>query len=135
MRDLTNIIKPKSAGFTLIEVMVSLVFVAFGLVTVLQVVTTYVGNISELEKRVLASWVASNHISQIRFEAETNKVKSGGDTERVKMGGYRWRSKATLTETDVDRVFLLEVEVTEEGDQLSRQPYVAYTTAVTENFQ
>ena len=135
MRDLTNIIKPKSAGFTLVEVMVALVFVAFGLVTVLQVVTSYVGNINELEKRVLASWVASNHIAQIRFEAETDRVKSGGDTERVKMGGYRWRSRASITETDVDRVFLLEVEVTEESDRQSRQPYVVYTTAVTENFQ
>ena len=135
MRDLTNIIKPKSAGFTLVEVMVALVFVAFGLVTVLQVVTSYVGNINELEKRVLASWIASNHIAQIRFEAETDRVKSGGDTERVKMGGYRWRSRASITETDVDRVFLLEVEVTEESDRQSRQPYVVYTTAVTENFQ
>ena len=51
------------------------------------------------------------------------------------MGGYRWRSRASITETDVDRVFLLEVEVTEESDRQSRQPYVVYTTAVTENFQ
>lgn len=135
MHHRTKMIKPKNEGFTLLEVMIALVFVAFGLVTVIQVVTSYVGNITELEKRVLASWVASNHIAQIRFDSQTDRVKSGGDTERVKMGGYRWRSKANLTETDVERVFLLEVEVSEEGDSQSRQPYVVYTTAVTENFQ
>ena len=129
---------PKSTtgdGFTLIEVMVALVFVAIGLVTVIQVTTSYVGNIVELEKRVLASWVASNHIAEIRFKSETDKVKSGNKTERVKMGGYQWRSKAKLTETDVERVFLLEVEVYEEGDRQSKKPYVSYTSAVTENFK
>ncbi len=121
-------------GFTLIEVMVALVFVAFGIATVIQVVTTYVGNITELEKRVLASWVASNHIAQLRFDAETSKVRVGSKTERSKMGGYKWRSKAKVTRTDVERVFLVEVEVIEDlgGD---KKPYVAYTTAITENFQ
>lgn len=122
-------------GFTLIEVMVALVFVAVGLATVIQVVTSYVGNISELEKRVLASWVASNHIAQIRFESETDRVKSGNKSERVKMGGYRWRSKAKITETEVERVFLLEVEVFDDQDRQAKKPYAFFTTAVTENFQ
>ena len=119
----------------MIEVMVALVFVAVGLVTVIQVTSTYVGNIVELEKRVLASWVASNHIAQIRFESEMDKVKSGSKTERAKMGGYQWRSKAKLTETDVERVFLLEVDVYEEGVSGNNNPYASYTSAVTENFQ
>ena len=113
----------------------ALVFVAIGLVTVIQVVTSYIGNITELEKRVLASWVASNHIAQIRFNSQTAKVKSGNKSERVKMGGYRWRSKAKLSETDVERVYLLEVEVFEEGNRQTRRPYASFTTAVTENFQ
>lgn len=125
----------KTRGFTLIEVLVALVFVAFGLVTVIQVTTAYIGNITELEKRVLASWVASNHIAQIRFESETNRVKSGNKSERVKLGGYRWRSKAKISKTEVERVFLLEVEVVEEGNPKSKKPYAFFTTAVTENFQ
>lgn len=125
----------RNSGFTLIEVMVAMVFVAFGLVTVIQVTTSYVGNITELEKRVLASWVASNHIAQIRFESETDRVKSGTKNERVKMGGYRWRSKAKLSETEVERVFLLEVEVFDEEDRGSKKSYAFFTTAVTENFQ
>ncbi len=123
-----------SQGFTLIEVMVALVFVAVGLVTVIQVTTAYVGNITEVEKRVLASWVASNHIAQIRFDAETESVKVGGDTERIKMGGYQWNSRARLSETDVENVFLLNVEVFEDASAGRRDtPYASYTTAVTEN--
>lgn len=120
-------------GFTLIEVMVALVFVALGIVTVIQVTTSYINNITELEKRVLASWVASNHIAELRFETETSRIKTGNKTERVKMGGYRWRSKAKITETDVDKVFLLTVDVLDDS-QAQRSPYVSYTTAITENF-
>lgn len=124
----------KARGFTLIEVMVAMVFVAFGIVTVIQVTTSYVGNITELEKRVLASWVASNHIAEIRFESETTKVRTGNKTERIKMGGYRWRSRAKISRTDVERVFLLNVDVYDDGAP-NKSPYVSYTTAVTENFQ
>ncbi len=125
----------RMTGFTLIEVMVALVFVALGIVTVIQVITGYVGNITELEKRVLASWVASNHIAEIRFAAETDRVKSGNKTERVKMGGYQWRSKAKVTETEVERVYLLNVEVFDEADANKKTPYIVYTTAITENFE
>ncbi len=121
-------------GFTLIEVMVALVFVALGIVTVIQVTTSYIGNITEIEKRVLASWVASNHIAEIRFASETDKVKTGNKTERVKMGGYRWRSRAKITKTDVERVFLLDVDVFDDNAS-NKSPYVSYTTAITENFQ
>ncbi len=123
----------KQSGFTLIEVMVALVFVALGIASVIQLTTSYINNITELEKRVLASWVASNHIAELRFEAETNRVKTGNDTERVKMGGYDWRSRAKVSETDVEKVFLLTVEVHNDKDTQGA-PYVSYTTAITENF-
>ncbi|WP_353412845.1 type II secretion system minor pseudopilin GspI [Arenicella sp. 4NH20-0111] len=123
----------RQSGFTLIEVMVALVFVALGISTVIQVTTSYVGNITELEKRALASWVASNHIAEIRFESETERVRTGNKSKRYKMGGYQWRSKAKIAKTEVERVFLLEVEVWNDRGN-DKTPYASYTTAVTENF-
>ncbi len=111
----------------------ALVFVALGISTVIQVTTSYVGNITELEKRALASWVASNHIAEIRFESETERVRTGNKSKRYKMGGYQWRSKAKIAKTEVERVFLLEVEVWNDRGN-DKTPYASYTTAVTENF-
>lgn len=130
-----NTKKPSNqSGFTLIEIMVSLLFVAIGLVTIIQITSAYIRNTAEVEKRVLAGWVATNHIEKIRFESETQKLKVGQKTERVEFGGYEWKSRAKLTETEVDRVFLLEVEV--QIDEIgSSNKYASYTTAVTENAQ
>lgn len=121
----------KSAGFTLIEVMVALIFVSLGIVTIIEVTSQHVNNLSELEKRVLASWVASNKAAEIRHDAKTDRVKSGSDTDRVKMGGMQWRTRAKLEETEVERVFLLKVEVRDDNDS-KRGVYANLTTAITD---
>lgn len=120
-----------SKGFTLIEVMVAIVIVSLGIVSVIDVTVKHVNNINELEKRMMASWVASNHVADIRHEAKIDKVKSGSDVTRVKMGGQKWRSKARLEETDVENVFLLSVEVSLDGDS-KKTVYSRVTTAVTD---
>ncbi len=121
----------KQTGFTLIEVLVALLIVSLGIVSVIQVTSQHVSNISELEKRMLASWVASNHIAEIRHDAKVNKISSGGETERYEMGGYEWRSRAKIEETDVERVFLLTVEVSDDNSA-ERRVYASMTSAVTD---
>lgn len=124
-------VSQKQSGFTLLEVLVALVFVAFGIVTVIEVTSQHVNNLAELEKRVLASWVASNKVAEIRHDAKTDKVRSGSKNDRIKMGGMRWRTRAKITETDVDRVFLITVEVRDDNNA-DRAIYSSVTTAVTD---
>jgi len=121
----------KQVGFTLIEVVVALLIVSLGIVSVIQLTSEHVSNISELEKRMLASWVASNHVAEIRYNAKVDRVKSGGKTERYKLGGHDWRSRARVEETDVERVFLLTVEVTS-GSSADKKVYASITSAVAD---
>jgi len=114
----------KQVGFTLIEVVVALLIVSLGIVSVIQVTSEHVSNI-------LASWVASNHVAEIRYNAKVDRVKSGGKTERYKLGGHDWRSRARVEETDVERVFLLTVEVTS-GSSADKKVYASITSAVTD---
>ncbi len=121
----------KQGGFTLIEVLVALIVVSFGIVSVIQVTSQHVSNISELEKRMLASWVASNHIAEIRHNAKVDRIRSSTDTERFDMGGHTWRSRARLQETEVEKVFLLTVEVSFDDDP-EKTIYASMTSAVTD---
>ena len=121
----------KQGGFTLIEVLVALIVVSFGIVSVIQVTSQHVSNISELEKRMLASWVASNHIAEIRHNAKVERIRSGGDTERFDMGGHTWRSRARLEESEVEKVFVLTVEVSFDDDP-EKIIYASMTSAVTD---
>lgn len=120
-----------SRGFTLIEVMVAILIVSLGIISVIDVTAKHVNNISELEKRMVASWVASNHVAEIRHDAKIDKIRSGSRVERVKMGGQKWRSQARLKKTEVDKVFLLTIEVSVDN-AMDKKVYAAVTTAVTD---
>ena len=96
-------------GFTLIEVLIALIFVAMGVVTVIEVTGQHVNNLSELE----------------------DKIRTGGKNDRIDMGGIRWRTRAKIEATDVERVFLLTVEVRDDN-HVDRAVYASVTTAITD---
>ena len=119
-------------GFTLIEVLVALVVLSLSMVAVIQLTSNHIRTMSELEKRVIASWVASNHLSEVRFKSKSEGLSQGNDSERVKMGGRNWRSRLSVSETEVENVFLVEVEVSEEAERRPRV-YASMTTAMTDS--
>ena len=55
----------RSAGFTLIEIMVALGITAFGITAVVKVVGNSADMVEELETRMLAGWVASKSFAWI----------------------------------------------------------------------
>lgn len=111
--------------------MVAILIVSLGIVSVIDVTANHVTNISELEKRMVASWVASNHVAEIRHEAKIEKIRSGSDVNRVKMGGQKWRSRAKLEKTDVEKVYLITVSVSDDNDP-DKKIYASVTSAVTD---
>lgn len=54
-------------GFTLIEVLVALVIVAFGMAALLEALSTSAQNVSQLRERTLAEWVALNQVATVRL--------------------------------------------------------------------
>ena len=121
----------RSGGFTLIEVLVALVVLSLAMVAVIQLTSSHIRTMGELEKRVIASWVASNHLSEIKFASKSEGLKQGSDTERVKMAGRNWRSRARISETEVEKVFLVKVEVSDQAER-DRKVYASMTTAMTD---
>lgn len=118
-------------GFTLIEIMVALVIAAVGVSAVIDAMSKNTWVTSELEQRILASWVASNKIAEIRYDAKINKVKEGSSADTIEMGGHKWRVKSKVKETEVERVFLVTVEVNN-NSRSNASPFSSMTTAVTD---
>ena len=110
----------RSAGFTLIEVMIALLIAGVGMVAVIDAVNKYAASQSELELKLVADWVAGNTVAQVRLDAKTDRVREGRDRTSVEMGGLDWRVSTELKETDVEQVFLLSVEVRLEDDPSDR---------------
>jgi len=125
-------IRSNHSGFTLIEVMIALLIVSVGVVSVIDATNKYTVAQVELEKKVLAGWVASNALAIARFDSLTDRVKQGNTRSTVKMGGHQWRATVQSVETDVESVFLVTVEVSLEGDPTKRV-IASLTSALTES--
>ncbi len=78
-----------SSGFTLLEVLVALVIVAFGMGAVLAALSSSADNISSLREKTVAQWVAMNQIADARLNS--NPPKRGVSEGDVKnFGGIDW---------------------------------------------
>lgn len=105
----------KSSGFTLIEILIAMVIVSVGVVSVMGAIQTNAQIASDLDRRLVASWVVSNRFAEIRHESKLNSVAAGKDNVNVEMGGYEWRVRSVIEESELDRVFNVTVEAFEKN--------------------
>jgi general secretion pathway protein I len=126
--------RPKAQqGFTLIEIVIALAIVAIGVLSVAEAMNQHTQVAGSLEKRVMASWVASNQIALISHDSKINRIKQGSTSEVVDMGGHKWRAQGKIQKTDVERVFLLTVTVKDERRR-QEPAYATMTTAISDVF-
>jgi general secretion pathway protein I len=99
----------RARGFTLIEVLVALAIAAIGLASVLSVVGNSARNASYLRDKIYASWIASNHIAEVRLGGFMPSVdKTNGD---VQFANQKWTWEQTVTQTDVPNMRRIDVAV------------------------
>lgn len=98
-----------SSGFTLLEILVALSIVAVGLVAVAK---SLVGNVTmtqEVEDRLVANWVASNRLAEIRLERRWRGGSQAQNT--VTMAGRTWYMKEKFTTTPDKDLARVDVSV------------------------
>ncbi|MFB6259458.1 MAG: type II secretion system minor pseudopilin GspI [Thiohalorhabdaceae bacterium] len=102
-------------GFTLLEVLVALAIVAFGLAALWKGLGQGVAVTQSLPERVMARWVAQNRLVLRQARGDWPETRSfDGETE---MGGRTWYWQEQVTSTDSERLRRITVKVgTDEAD-------------------
>jgi len=78
-------------GFTLIEVMVALVIVAFGMGAVLASLSSAASNIAALHDKTLAQWIALNLVADARLNLQLPEAGvTEGDIKAFGNGDWHW---------------------------------------------
>lgn len=96
-------------GFTLIEVMVALVIVAFALTAAAAAMNQMIDNASTMRERTYASWIAQNKIAEMRLANVVPEVNtSSGELE---YGNTLWQWRAVVSETGVENFVRIDVSV------------------------
>lgn len=117
-------------AFTLIEILIALAIVAISILAIANGMNQYTRITGELEKRVVASWVAANVAAELRHSARYENIRTGNSSDVIEMGGYTWRASSRIAETDVTQVFLLIIRVEDEDSRVDTN-YATLTTALS----
>jgi len=99
----------RERGFTLIEVLVALAIVAFGLVAVFGQLSQSATSAIRLREKTLASWVALNQITEMRLAGQFPAVGSRSDD--VEMANRKWHYEVRISETEGDYLRRADVSV------------------------
>jgi general secretion pathway protein I len=119
----------KSSGFTLLEVLLAMAVFAIAGVSLLGAAGNNFTHISNLETKMLASWIASNQL--VATSIDTTWPPKNNKKGQVTMAGreWYWQQKVIKT-TDKDmRAILMEVRLTE-GDKQAVTSLITYLSKV-----
>jgi general secretion pathway protein I len=96
-------------GFTLIEVLVALIIVAFGAGALMSTLTSSADTVGHLRDKTFAEWIALNQISELRLEVSRPSAgEAGGDLEYA---GQRWRWHRVVTDQGIADILRIEMTV------------------------
>jgi len=96
-------------GFTLIEVLVALIIVAFGMSAVFVSLTSAANSTMRLREKSLAEWVGFNQLSTVRLNGTPPVAgRSEGDAT---LAGIRWHCLQTVENMDVPGLLRITIQV------------------------
>lgn len=100
-------------GFTLIEILIALGVFAVVSISIHGRSGDVIRQLSTLESRTLATWVARNRLTELELEfRETDApVPVGRDASRTRLGGRDWRIETEISATGDDALRRVEIRV------------------------
>ena len=103
-------LRRRTHGFTLVEVMVALAIIALSLTAVAAKMARMIDTSNSMQERTFASWIAQNKITELRLANVIPEVTTtSGDLEYA---NRTWRWRAVVSETGIENLYRVDVEVT-----------------------
>lgn len=99
----------KSPGFTLIETVVALLIVALGMTALYMQLSQHLSNAIYLRDKTLASWIASNLLTELGLESEWPEI--GEEENAIEFANRQWWFRVEIEGTDVENLRRAEVSV------------------------
>jgi general secretion pathway protein I len=102
--------RPEAAGgFTLVEVLIALAIIAFGLIAVFGQLNQSALAAARLRDKTFAHWIAMNLITEKRLSGQF--PADGTESDEIEMANARWRYEIRFTATSVEDLRRADVTV------------------------
>ena len=105
----------RQSGFTLLEVLVALSIAAIGLAAVSRALYQNIEVADRLSQKMVGTWVASNHLSELQINREY--LSGGSTTDTATMAEREWFIQSEYTPTGDNQIVRVDVSVYEDQDR------------------
>lgn len=102
-------------GFTLIEVLVALAIVGFGLIAVFGQLNQSATAAARLRDKTFAHWIAMNVLTERRLLRQLPSI--GTESDDIEMANTRWRYEIRYSETGIEGLRRADVTVSLAADR------------------
>ncbi len=99
----------KSAGFTLLEVMIALIVVGLTLLAMAGKMGRMLNAANTMRDYTFASWIAHNKITEMRLANVVPEVSSSSG--EIEYAGVDWAWRAVVSETGIDNLYRVDVTI------------------------
>lgn len=113
-------------GFTLLEVLVALAFLAIMLGSLFSQMSQYGRQGAMLKEKTLAGWVARNQV--VEWQLKTPWPSPLEKKGKEKMAGHEWAWKVKISNSEDPQVRRIDVEVRKDTD--AKNPLVSYVGSI-----
>ncbi len=112
LRDDRSVAGRGERGFTLIEVLVALVIVAFGMAALMSALSSSANTVSYMRDKTFAEWVALNQIATFRLQLTQGQTPQKGHTDGdIDFAGRSWHWRQDVLATAIQGLMRLDVKV------------------------
>lgn len=99
----------RSRGFTLIEVLIALAFLAIAMSAIIATVGSSIRNAAQLQDKTFANWVAMNELTTLRLTPAWPAV--GTQKGNAEMVGQKWNWQAKVSTTQDPDLLRVDIDV------------------------
>jgi general secretion pathway protein I len=120
-------IKRFSLGFTLIEVMLAMAIFSIAGIALMSAADNNIKNLSHLENKVLANWVASNQLVAVSLDTAWPPKNNKKGTVEMAGQEWFWLQKVIKTENNTMRSVVIEIR-NKEDEKLAITSMVTFVS-------
>ena len=106
---------PPQKGFTLLEVLIALIFFALIGLVIQEVTASTVGQYQSVRLKMFATWIAENKMAELRLSENLPAAREF--KEDIEFGGMDWQLVTKVSTTDNPDIHRVEVESHHIGEQ------------------
>ena len=99
----------RARGFTLIEVLIALAFLALAMSAIIATVGVSIRNAGELQDKTFAHWVAMNELTTLRLASAWPAI--GTQKGSAEMAGQKWNWQAVVSTTQDPDLLRVDIDV------------------------